>query len=148
MLHELESIRRGIEDARPDVRGLLETVFSSILIKTSWRRSDTNPQRVRHHRPPGTTAILFHKKARELGRRLEALAEVVPDGTPPADIAWRDARESGAPKCDLILTSPPYPSTYDYLRLQHLRHVWFADDVPYNAEIGARQDWRLSLIHI
>ncbi len=142
VLHELESIRRGIEDARPDVRGLLETVFSSILIKTSWRRSDTNPQRVRHHRPPGTTAILFHKKARELGRRLEALAEVVPDGTPAADIAWRDARESGAPNCDLILTSPPYPSTYDYLRLQHLRHVWFADDVPYNAEIGARQDWR------
>ena len=141
-LRELESLRQGIASSKPEVRGLLETVFSSILVKTSWRRSDTNPQRERHHRPVGTTAILFHKKARELGRRLEAFAEAIPEGTPPAEIKWRDARQSGAPACDLILTSPPYPSTYDYLRLQHLRHIWLGDDVPYPSEIGSRQDWR------
>ena len=28
---------------------------------------------------------------------------------------------------ELVLTSPPYPSTYDYLPMQHLRHVWLGE---------------------
>jgi site-specific DNA-methyltransferase (cytosine-N4-specific) len=42
---------------------------------------------------------------------------------------------------DLVLTSPPYPSTYDYVPLQHLRLVWF-DEGARGTEIGARRAWR------
>ncbi len=141
-LRELESLRRGIADAPPEVRDLLWCCFSSILIKVSWRKSDTSPQRVKHHRPPGTTAILFHKKARELARRCAALRDGVPAGTPEADIALEDARSVRVqPPVDAVITSPPYPSTYDYLPLQHLRSVWLGL-AEGQGEIGARRYWR------
>lgn len=143
-LHELWSLRQGIQAAEPAVRDLLWCAFSSLLIKVSWRTSDTSTKREKHDRPPGTTAILFHKKVRELGRRLEALRAVVPPGTPDADVKFADARSVtlDAP-VDLVLTSPPYPSTYDYLPLQHLRNVWLPDVPPFaEVEIGPRRAWR------
>lgn len=144
VLCELEAIRRGVVAVdEPEVRGLLETVFSSLLVKVSWRESDTSAKRVKHHRPPGTAAILFHKKARELGRRVAALRELVPPGTPPADVATGDARAIAlAAPVELVLTSPPYPSTYDYLPMQHLRRVWLGLVGDDDAEIGARRQWR------
>lgn len=143
VLTELEHLRRGVRAADPEIRPLLECVFSSILVKVSWRRSDTSAQRVKHTRPPGTTAILFHKKARELGRRLEAFRQAVPEGTPEVDLERADARTLRLdPPVDLALTSPPYPSTYDYLRMQHLRSVWFGEPLDGAGEIGSRRDWR------
>ncbi len=140
---ELESLRTQIAAADPSVRSMLEIIFSSILIKTSWRKSDTSAQRETHDRQPGTTAFLFHKKARELGRRMAALRALVPEGTPPADIAQGDARRLALPQAvDAVVTSPPYPSTYDYLPLQHLRRVWLGLDEDDDREIGSRRSWR------
>ncbi len=140
---ELESLRAGIAASDDDIRPLLEACFSSILIKVSWRKSDTSNKREKHRRPPGTAAILFHKKCRELARRITALREAVPEGTPLADVQACDARKVAVPeKVDLVLTSPPYPSTYDYLPMQHLRSVWLGDVRPDHLEIGPRRDWR------
>jgi DNA modification methylase len=143
-LLELAHLRRGVFAAPDDIRPLLEAIFSSIVVKTSWRESDTSGARVKHDRPPGTAAILFHKKARELGRRIADLRARVPVGTPPVDLARGDARQvriSGP--VELVLTSPPYPSTYDYLPLQHLRRVWFGETGEGDdAEIGARRQFR------
>lgn len=142
-MQELEAIRRGIVHAADDVQPLLWMCFSSILVKVSWRKSDTSNQRVVHRRPPGTTAVLFHKKARELGRALDALREAVPEGTPPADVGRMDARKLviDAP-VDLVLTSPPYPSTYDYVPLQQLRGAWLGFEPKEPAEIGSRRQFR------
>ena len=143
VLGELEAIRQGCLGADPSIREPLLTLFSSILIKTSYRKSDTSQQREPTDRPRGTTSVLFHKKAREYGRRITALREVVPEGTPPSDVAFGDARDVriGAP-VDLVLTSPPYPSTYDYLPLQHLRRVWLGLREPDDDEIASRRSWR------
>jgi len=142
-LRELESLRRGIAESDPTLRELLEAIFSSILVKVSWRASDTKAAREKHHRPPGTTAVLFHKRARELARQLVELRAVVPVGTPDAEIWLGDARELAlAEPVELVLTSPPYPSTYDYLPLQHLRHVWLGERPDAAGEIGARRLWR------
>jgi hypothetical protein len=142
VLCELEALRAGIAAADVDLRSFLRVCFSSILIKTSWRESDTRARRVRHDRPAGTAAVLFHKKVREWGRRVEALAALVPPGTPPADLGLADARalELREP-VDLVLTSPPYPSTYDYLPMQHLRTIWLGTEVG-EGEIGSRRSWR------
>jgi len=143
VLHELEAIRRGIAETEPGLsRTLLEACFSAILVKVSWRRSDTSQQRVRHDRPAGTAAVLFHKKARELGRRIAALRDLVPADTAPSDLALTDARRLVlAEPVDLVLTSPPYPSTYDYLPMQHLRTVWLGLP-PGEGEIGSRRAFR------
>jgi hypothetical protein len=139
---ELEALRRGILAAPPEVRPPLWLCFSSLLVKASERRSDTSSQRVRKDRPRGTTAVLFHKKVREYGRRVAELRDGVPAGTPPVDVARADARTLTLREpVDLVLTSPPYPSTYDYLPMQHLRTVWL-DLPPGEGEIGSRRAWR------
>lgn len=139
---ELEALRTGISLCDKEIRPYLWLCFSSILIKSSYRASDTRPVREKKDRPQGTTAVLFHKKVREYGRRAAALREAVPEGTPPADVALSDARTFRLQRpVDLILTSPPYPSTYDYLPMQHLRNVWLGFDEG-SGEIGARRYWR------
>ena len=143
-MHELQGLWEGIEQAQEDIRPLLRAAFSSIVIKVSWRKSDTSSQRERHRRPPGTTAILFHKKVRELGRRIEALREVIPDQTPPSHISLTDARVCKSDTLvDLVLTSPPYPAVYDYVALQHLRMVWLElDKSGTHLEISSRAQWK------
>jgi DNA modification methylase len=141
-LAELEALRRGIAASDEPLRPWLEALFSSIIVKASHRKSDTSAQREKRHRPRGSTAILFHKKAREWGRRVAALRAVVPAGTPETRLRWGDARDLGGLRAELVISSPPYPSTYDYLPLQHLRRVWFDDPLPFPQEIGARRTWR------
>jgi hypothetical protein len=147
-IRELWSLRSDIEAIEDVVtRRCLEACFSSILVKVSWRRSDTSARRVKHDRKPGTTAILFHKKCRELARRQADLRERIPEGTPPTALDLQDARSLRLREpVDLVLTSPPYPAVYDYLPLQHLRRIWLGsppaeDD---GREIGPRRDWRRS----
>ncbi len=141
---EIESLRRGVSDADPELQPLLRACLSSILIKVSWRKSDTSPQRVKHDRKPGTAAVLFHKKVRELGRRIASYREAVDSELPVADLQVRDARTINLrTSVHLALTSPPYPSTYDYLPIQHLRDVWLGFDAG-RGEIGARRYWRQS----
>ncbi len=142
VLAELEGIRNGLLAREDDglATDLLWACFSSIVIKASFRKSDTSSQRVPTQRPPGTTAVLFHKKARELGRRLTALREAVPEGTPAAEIRLGDAR-SAAPSSpvDLVMTSPPYPTIYDYVAMQSLRETWLGVRSPASREIGSRR---------
>ncbi len=140
---ELWAIRSRLGDLEEPVRGLLAAVFSSVLIKVSWRESDTRAQRKKHHRPEGTTAILFHKKTRELARKMIELREALPEGTPESNVAFGDARDTTVPqKVDLVLTSPPYPATYDYLPMQHLRNIWMQDEPTNRNEVGSRWKWR------
>ena len=135
---ELGRIRNEIPNHPEEVQPLLRAVFSSIIVKSSFRKSDTSNQRETHHRPPGTTAILFHKKARELGRMLEAMPESTPhifEGNACSDIPPQPV--------DLILTSPPYPGVYDYLPLQQLRYLWLGIPTPKVAqEMGSRRSFR------
>jgi len=146
VLRELEALRAGIAASDEAVRELLLVVFSSIVVKVSWRASDTKAAREKHDRPAGTTAVLFHKKARELGRALAELRAAVPPGTPEVRVVLGDARETQPPEpVALVLTSPPYPATYDYLPMQHLRHVWLGERPDAAAEIGARRAWREGL---
>jgi hypothetical protein len=137
---ELGRIRDEIAEADERIKPLLQAIFSSIIVKASFRKSDTQNRRETHHRPPGTTAILFHKKTREFGRALETM----PDGPFPA-IALADARRF-QPQASrgLIVTSPPYPGVYDYLPMQQLRSLWLGIDLQEGAmgEVGSRRAFR------
>jgi hypothetical protein len=94
---EMARLRDGVLAADPAVRPLLKAVFSSIVVKASYRESDTSNRRAPAHRPPGTTPVLFHKKARELGRMLESLPAPRPArrAPPPMPPKWAAAAPSG-----------------------------------------------------
>ena len=135
---ELGRIRDEIPKYAPKVQPLLRAVFSSIIVKSSYRKSDTSNQRETHHRPVGTTAILFHKKARELGRMLEEMP-----ASKPYIFEGNACTHVPPEPVDLILTSPPYPGVYDYLPLQQLRYLWLGIENPKVAqEIGSRRSFR------
>ncbi len=137
---EIAHLRDAIKLEDPAIRPLLWALLSSVLIKSSFRESDTRNVRTPNHRAPGTTNILFHKKGRELGRMLETM----PAGS-KADISLANAAlRPPPPGTGLVLTSPPYPGVYDYLPMQQLRYAWLELDPggALGAEVGSRRDFR------
>ncbi|MEC7988174.1 MAG: hypothetical protein VX278_23610 [Myxococcota bacterium] len=136
---ELGRIRDEIPKYDEAVQPLLRALLSCIAVKCSYRKSDTSNKREVQHRPVGTTATLFHKKAREFGRMLEKMPEATPK------IYFGDACQAAPPHpVDLILTSPPYPGVYDYLPLQQLRYLWLdISDTKSKLEIGSRRNFRI-----
>lgn len=138
---ELGRIRAEIDSVEEaPVQKLLLGVLSSIVIKASFRESDTSNRRRPYHRPPGTTAVLFHKKARELGRMLDQLPEAG-----EVRVRMGDARRVGPPEgTGLVLTSPPYPGVYDYVPMQQLRYAWLDLDPSRGlvGELGSRRQFR------
>lgn len=146
VLLELDSIRDGIDAVHSKgLREDLELVLSSILTKVSRQRGDTGKDRLSQRRlAPGFTAKLFVNKAEELARSLETFEKLVPEGTPEADVHSDDARVLGtirAGSIDLVLSSPPYAGTYDYLEHHDVRLRWLR--LPYERfaqlEVGARR---------
>ncbi len=137
---ELGRIRDGILEQDESIQPLLNAVFSSILIKVSYRKSDTSNKMEKHQRRPQSTAILFHKKAREFARMLETMPS-----EPPATLIHGDARHVVPPKkVGLVLTSPPYPGVYDYLPMHQLRYAWLGlePEASLGQEIGSRRNFR------
>ena len=119
---------------------LLRAVLSAIVVKVSRRSSDTHQVLVDEERPSGTTATLFHKKAREFARMLETIEGY----TTPARVHREDAREVRLDGYGMVVTSPPYPGVYDYAPIQSLRRYWLGlDDVStLHKEIGSRRAFR------
>ena len=128
VMGELEALRRGIEEAPEAVRPALRCCLSAILVKVSFRASDTSRKRVEMH-----------------GRRLEAYGEAVPPETPQATMTLADARAWEPPQAAAaVLTSPPYPGVYDYVPLQALRVAWLdlEDGLGRRQEIASRRSFR------
>lgn len=132
---------------KPDFDRLaLEMVFSAIVVKFSRQRSDTAEEEVARSIAPGAATSFFGRKAEELGRRWAQLAERVTVDTPRVQIRQADARDiAGAvgPKrrYDLVLTSPPYGGTYDYVDHHRRRAAWLGLSLRAleAQEVGARR---------
>lgn len=148
-LGELCMIRDSINALPNDQKELitlLRAVFSSILVKVSNRESDTANHKVERQREPGSTAILFHARAREYSRQLEALETAIGDHPDlRVQVHRKDAREfRGKEEFGQVVTSPPYPGVYDYLAMQQLRWAWLGlEEGPAHAEIGSRHAFRV-----
>ncbi len=125
---------------------VLLMVLSSIVVKVSRQAADTAPRRAPRRLRKGFVSELFVRRTDELARALAELERAVPRGTPPAAIHEGDARRLravlGRTRADLVLTSPPYGGTYDYVEHHARRYAWLGLDprALRAGEIGARRD--------
>lgn len=129
-----------VKDTR--IRGILRLVFSSLVVKFSRQRSDTAEQAVQRRVRKGLVSEFFERKASELAERLQGYEQEARGPMP--QVREGDARrlpELVEGQVDLILTSPPYGGTYDYVSHHARRFAWLGID-PTNfaaGEIGARR---------
>ncbi len=127
-----------------DARTLMAVVFSSILTKVSLKRGDTDTQgnpskRVARFFP----SEVFQEKAHNLLDRQRALFRRIGQDVPRPQFVVDDARNlpTVVPRAKLILTSPPYGGTYDYVRHHALRLAFLQLDASKleEMELGARR---------
>lgn len=148
ILLELDSISHGIGLlAQPEVIRMLRLVVSSMLTKLSFSEGDTTRQRAPRRLPSGFAIQLFHQKAEELARRLDAYRARLPERAVRAYVGMSDARSLEKiedDSIDLIITSPPYPGVYDYLDHHMHRIEWLGlrAGALRDGEIGARREYR------
>ncbi|MGB9625626.1 MAG: hypothetical protein ACPMAQ_12290, partial [Phycisphaerae bacterium] len=149
-LRDVWALRDAIDtEEDDDLRRVLRMVLSSILVKVSKQVSDATTVRDRHHRPvgPGAALHMFRRRAHELRGQLDALREdLAARGVRPPEprLLHGDARTAGlvAPgTAALVLTSPPYLGTYDYLFHHARRYAALGLPTEYadQHEIGARR---------
>jgi SAM-dependent methyltransferase len=134
---------RAVEDFED--RRALQVLLSAIVVKVSRQRADTatrqdSDKRVGRFFP----SELFGRKGLELIDRWRAYADRVPRGTPAPRLREGDARELGSlldAPAHLVVTSPPYGGTYDYVTHHERRFPWLGLDARAFAkkEIGARR---------
>ncbi len=147
VLLELDSLRAGVfaSEAPATVKRALGLVLSAILVKVSRKKSDTSHVLEQKRIAAGFTAKLFRRKTAELVERLRAYSErregkarwrvELDDATRLASV--RDA------SVGLVVSSPPYAATYDYLAHHELRLRWLGLDGRDFArgEFGARRHY-------
>jgi len=148
VLKELAGLREEIRATDDeDDRRALEVLLSAVVVKFSRRRSDTaereEPKRIRK----GLCTEFFLRRGQELCERwAEVDVAAPPDARAPL-LLEGDARRlpkllPGRRSAHLILTSPPYGGTYDYVRHHELRFPWLGLDPRSleRQEIGSRRD--------
>ncbi|MFO0676752.1 MAG: DNA methyltransferase [Polyangiaceae bacterium] len=125
VLFELDSLKLGIDRVgNRELRADLALVLSSILVKVSRKKADTSEAKETTRIAAGYTAKLFVKKAEEYRRRLETFAAGLPRPRPRVDVFTGDATKLAdvrTASVDLVVTSPPYVATYDYIAHHALR---------------------------
>lgn len=146
ILMELDGLRDGLRSLAPGyVADALWLVLSSMLTKVSRKRGDTGEVQSHQRRLAAGFAIRhFVRKTEELAVRIVEFSNRLPPRAPPASVRLGDARTLPgirAASVDLVLCSPPYAGTYDYLSHQATRLRWLKLDASglEAAEIGARR---------
>lgn len=139
---ELETLLLLIRERGEHVEHL-EMALSSILHKLSLRSSDTDRSQVQKQIGRGAPSRQLRARVDEL---VEGLAELAAFRGPAPEIRSGDARELDlAPhSIDAVITSPPYPGTYNYAGHHDLRIAFLGlDDAGLErAEVGARRHFR------
>ncbi|MEZ4369451.1 MAG: DNA methyltransferase [Polyangiaceae bacterium] len=145
VLLELDGLKSSIlKLPRSPEREALMLVLTSLLTKVSKSPGDTRKQTMHRRLASGFTIRSFVAKAEELERRLAEFEALLPKQAPRAHLEVCDARALDYVRpssVNLVLTSPPYPGVYDYVKHHETRMRWLGLDVEgfSRSEIGAQR---------
>lgn len=148
VLKELAGLREEIlAVGDDDEREAMLLVLSAIVVKFSRQRADTAEERVERRIRKGLPTEFFVRKGRELAERWAWLDDACPARSPEPHLELSDARvlrRALGPDfaADLVLSSPPYGGTYDYVDHHARRYAWLGIDARALAvhELGARRN--------
>lgn len=143
VLHELAIIKAsiGMSDYNSDFRDFLLLAFSSIIVAVSNQDSETRYAAVKKEIPRKHPFLLFKNKLLDMRERMREFCLKASDCRAQAIVG--DCRKTCVmpdDSIDLIVTSPPYPNTYDYYLYHKMRMFWLDMDwesAKFN-EIGSR----------
>ncbi len=147
VLKELAGLREEILSVRHEGdRRALEVLLSAIVVKFSRQRADTAEERAPKRIRKGLCTEFFVRRGRELAERWAELRAAAPRDARPPRLFEGDARRlpklvPPRARADLVLTSPPYGGTYDYVAHHARRFPWLGLDPRRleRFEIGARR---------
>ncbi len=127
-------------------RDTVRFVFSSLTGKFSKRAHESTAEgEQKGDFPKGAFSMWMQKKTREVLQRQQELSRKVPDPRLRPQLWQQDARELHLKEddqpFDCLITSPPYPGTYDYYEHHRLRLKWLNLPIEQiaNNEIGTKR---------
>lgn len=131
ILHELAIIKTSIiqDTLEGEFRNFILLAFSSILVSASNQESETRYAAIKKEIPPKHVFSLFKNKLLDMTKRMKEFNKRASDCQAKAYHA--DCRQLNfleQNSADLIVTSPPYPNTYDYYLYHKLRMFWLELD--------------------
>ena len=141
-LEWIEAIDKLVHDAD---RQSLQAVFSSLAVKYSYNRSDSSTaiaQKPSQY-PKGAFSRMMVSKAQELVEAQTKFSQKT-NRVEPATMFCQNIchfQELKEGTMDLIISSPPYPGTYDYYEHHKLRMQWLnlPSDAFQKYEMGAKR---------
>jgi site-specific DNA-methyltransferase (cytosine-N4-specific) len=147
---DLLTLREHI-DARssgmPALRSFLRCIYSSIIVGVSNQESETRYAAIKKDIAPREVFRRFSKKLEREIPRVAALSESPSAQRAPAKVYHSDIRRLAdlglkENSIDLVVTSPPYPNSFDYYLYHKWRLFWLGYDFRevMAAEIGSRNE--------
>ena len=119
----LESIKSEVDEVK--YRNAFLCLFSSILKQSSrWLQKSIKPQ-IDPNKSNADIFRLFENKYTQFGNSVEELKKKNIESNCKIEIRQCSFKRKGRlPKADLIVTSPPYVTSYEYADLHQLSLLW------------------------
>jgi site-specific DNA-methyltransferase (cytosine-N4-specific) len=130
-LHELAIIKTSLiqETLNDDLKHFLLLAFSSVIVPVSNQDSETRYAAIQKQIPPKHAFSLFRNKLFDMSKRIKEFNARASNCK--TELRFDDCRKMDLlldNSVDLIVTSPPYPNTYDYYLYHKLRMIWLQMD--------------------
>jgi DNA modification methylase len=142
VLYEISIIKQNIEEIRNEnLKNFLLLGLSAIIVQVSNQESETRYAAIKKNIPDFKTFELFEWKIKDMIKRMREFNKAASDSKTyvyQSDSRFIDFIDENS--VDFIITSPPYPNTYDYYLYHKLRMFVLGFNVRkvQNNEIGSR----------
>ena len=144
---ELNQLRNIIRRVKSDaLRTYLQCAFSGVIVGVSNQESETRYAAKANEIGAGETIERFAARLRKTLPKIRELSSHKSVWENRPAVYCSDVREAGSllgdTMFDLVITSPPYPNSYDYYLYHKWRMWWLGFDISMTqtTEIGSRSE--------
>jgi len=145
-IRDLSAIRETIEQYKheTEIYDFLLVCFIAIIRRSSNADNQTQKTYVSHThlKTPEPARPLFEEVLEDYSKRLGEFSQCLVNGTKSSILPYSDARNftdtwysDGLPLIDLVISSPPYVKSVDYVYNQMAEYFWVGDLFDLNNQI-------------